>query len=251
MLAALSLIGLLRHRLVVACLAGAVWLTEIIITTVPSLNQSFSPSDNWDVMKMLTFVPIFLGGSLLYLYRDKIPDSGLLAWGCTFLVLLGLVLPVGNGVPAFTLTSMDLMAVFLAYPLLWLGIHLPFHQVGARNDYSYGVYIYAFPVQQLLFVWGVNRWGYWPYTLLAVAAVVPFAVASWWGIEKHALKLKTLSWPFPTRPGPKDAPSESVTAEARRSTSGKHRTAPAAEGLHVHGAQGRLVEEHLPFQATN
>jgi peptidoglycan/LPS O-acetylase OafA/YrhL len=159
-------------------------------------------------MKMLTFVPIFLGGSLLYLYRDKIPDSGLLAWGCTFLVLVGLVVPVGESEPTFTLTSMDLVAVFLTYPLLWLGIHLPLHRIGAHNDYSYGVYIYAYPVQQLLLVWGVARWGYWPYALISLAAVVPFAVASWWLIEKHALKLKGLQvpmkvgWGLPQEPPP-------------------------------------------------
>jgi peptidoglycan/LPS O-acetylase OafA/YrhL len=200
MLAALSLIGLLRHPVGVALLAGAVWLTEITITAAPSLNRQFTTAHNWDLMNMLTLVPIFLGGSLLFLYRDKIPDSGWLALGCSILVLLGLVLPVGNSTPEFTPTSMNLMAVFLAYPLLWLGIHLPLHMVGARNDYSYGVYIYAFPVQQMLVVWGVNRWGYWPYTLLAVVAIVPIAVASWWVIEKHALRLKTIKWPMPDQP---------------------------------------------------
>lgn len=213
MLAALSLIGLLRHRLAVALLAAAVWLTEITITAVPSLNRQFTTAHNWDLMNMLTFVPIFLAGSLLFLYRDKIPDSGWLALGCSILALLGLVLPVGNNTE-FTLTSMNLMAVFLAYPLLWLGIHLPLHMVGARNDYSYGVYVYAYPVQQVLVVWGVNRWGYWPYTLLAVVAIVPFAVASWWVVEKHALRLKTITWPRPiTRGSPlaEDPPTASRT----------------------------------------
>jgi peptidoglycan/LPS O-acetylase OafA/YrhL len=218
LLAAVSLIGLLRHRLAVAILAGVVWLTEIIITTVPSFNQTFSPSENWTVMKMLTFVPIFLGGSLLFLYRDKIPDSGLLAWGCTCLMMLGLILPVGWSLPTFSFTSMDLTAVFLTYPLVWLGIHLPLHKVGARNDYSYGVYIYAYPVGQLLVVWGVSRWGYWPYTLLTIAFVIPLAVASWWVIEKHALKLKTLNWPLFTKPGPRvaeDPNSEFAPTPAR------------------------------------
>jgi peptidoglycan/LPS O-acetylase OafA/YrhL len=214
MLAALSLIGLLRHRLAVAILAGSVWIAEIIITAIPSLNQSFSPADNWDLMKMLTFVPIFLGGSLLFLYRDKIPDSGLLAWGCALLVGLGLALPVGNSMPTFTLTSMDLTAVFLVYPLVWLGIHLPFHMIGAHNDYSYGVYIYAYPVQQLLVVWGVSRWGYWPYTLLAVALIFPIAMASWWGIEKHALKLKTLNLPRWTGSGPRVAEDRAIATRS-------------------------------------
>ncbi|MDA8355323.1 MAG: acyltransferase [Actinomycetota bacterium] len=201
LLAVLSVAGLLRHRLAVALLAATIWLTEIVITSVPQFNQHFSPSDNWDAMKLLTFVPVFLGGSLLYLYRDRVPDSGLLALACALAFLSGLVLPLGNSTPAFTLTSTDLTSVFLAYPLLWLGIHLPLHQVGARNDYSYGVYIYAFPVQQLLVNWGANRWGYWPYAFLSVAAVAPVAAASWWVVERHALRLKTVRWPLPTRLG--------------------------------------------------
>ena len=103
---------------------------------------------------------IFLSGSVLYLYREKIPDSGAIALGASVLFLAGLVIPVGYGAPYYQ-TSVDLTVVFFAYPLLWLGIHLPFTRVSAVNDYSYGIYIYAFPVQQILVVWGVNKWGYW------------------------------------------------------------------------------------------
>jgi peptidoglycan/LPS O-acetylase OafA/YrhL len=140
MLAALSVLGLLRHRLGVLILAVSVWAFEIVVTSVRSWNHSFSPSHHWYIMKMMTFVPVFLGGALLHLYRKKVPDSGVVAWGCALAFLLGLVLPLGNRIPAFTLTSMDLTSVFLVYPLVWLGIHLPMQRVGARNDYSYGIY---------------------------------------------------------------------------------------------------------------
>ncbi len=198
----LALIGLLRRRLMVAVIAALVWVAEIVVVSVPSLNHQFSPSQHWDLMKMMTFVPIFLAGSLLHLYREKVPDSGILAAGCALVFLSGLVLPIGNDSPTFTLTSVDVTAVALVYPLVWLGIHLPFQRVGARNDYSYGVYIYAYPVGQLLVVWGAAKWGYWPYALLSVAMVIPFAVASWWAIEKHALRLKTLRLSPPVRPDP-------------------------------------------------
>jgi peptidoglycan/LPS O-acetylase OafA/YrhL len=51
-------------------------------------------------------------------------------------------------------------------------------------DLSYGVYIYAFPVQQALALWGLLN------VLTAVAAVLPFAAASWFLVERPALKLK-------------------------------------------------------------
>jgi peptidoglycan/LPS O-acetylase OafA/YrhL len=65
--------------------------------------------------------------------------------------------------------------------------------VGAVNDYSYGIYIYAWPVSQLLAIWGVARWGYLPFTLLTIAATVPMAIGSWWLVEKRALSLKKLT----------------------------------------------------------
>jgi peptidoglycan/LPS O-acetylase OafA/YrhL len=37
---------------------------------------------------------------------------------------------------------------------------------------------------------GVQSWGYPAYLAATVAATVPLAVASWWLVEKHALRLK-------------------------------------------------------------
>jgi peptidoglycan/LPS O-acetylase OafA/YrhL len=51
-------------------------------------------------------------------------------------------------------------------------------------DLSYGIYIYAFPVQQALAAWGQLN------LATAVLAVLPFAVASWFLVEKPALTLK-------------------------------------------------------------
>ena len=207
LLAAFSVLGLLKRRLLVALIAGATWIAQIVIISVPGFATNFSPLNHWEFihlpgvgfqeysMALLGMVTIFLSGSVIYLYREKIPDSGVITLGATALVLVGLFIPVGHPTPLYNITSFALTAVFLAYPLIWLGIHLPFSKVGSVNDYSYGVYIYAFPVQQLLFLWGVNKWGYLPYTFLTILAVIPLAVASWWLIEKHALKLKRLKLP--------------------------------------------------------
>ena len=202
LLAALSVFGLLRRRSLVALIAAAAWIGEIVIVSNRTLSVRFYPISGWDwiaffgfkveVQKILVLVLIFLSGSLLYLYREKIPDSGTLMLGASVFFLAGFVIPIGHESPDYYQTSLDLTVVFLVYPLIWLGIHLPFARVGAVNDYSYGIYIYAFPIQQLLVIWGVNKWGYWSYTAVTLAIVIPFAVASWWLIEKHALRLKNL-----------------------------------------------------------
>ena len=188
-LGALAVLGLLRRRVAVLLITIALWVAEIVITSVPSLNAQVNLLNNLDLTRLLILVPTFLTGSLLYLYRDQLPDAGWIAAASTVLFLSGLFLPVGNNNPTFTLTSTDLTAIFAVYPLLWLAIHLPFHRIGATNDYSYGVYIYAFPVQQLLAMWGLAAWGYVPYTLSALAVTMALAVASWWLIERHALRL--------------------------------------------------------------
>lgn len=57
-------------------------------------------------------------------------------------------------------------------------------------DLSYGIYIYAFPVQQMLAIHGVLN------VATAVLAVIPFALMSWFLVERPALALK---------PGPRPA----------------------------------------------
>ena len=152
---------------------------------------------------------MFLAGAILYLYRDRVWDSGWLALGFVAVFAAGAWLPFfGQEMTRFNHYlpgATSVMAPALAYPLLWLGIHLPspFQKIGARNDYSYGVYIYGWPVQQLLGIWGVQHWGYVAFTLSSIAGAMVLAVLSWHLVEKHALRLKKFdpraAWTFSTR----------------------------------------------------
>ncbi|MEH0544875.1 acyltransferase [Streptomyces sp. B21-105] len=132
---------------------------------------------------------IYLGfafalGALIEVYRERIPVSDPLGFA-SLAVLLG-SLHYGYlftvGIPAF------------AYLLVWLAIRLPasFRRVGARNDYSYGIYIYGFLVQQTLAMLGYNRWGMPAYLSLTLVVTLLFAVASWHLVERPAMRLKDL-----------------------------------------------------------
>lgn len=185
--AVLALVGFLRHRFMTFTIAAAVWIwaAYICFAKVGTLNPS--------LVRFVGLLPLFLAGTLLYLYWDKIPDSGWLALGSTAIFVGSLWLPFGTEEDfafAHRLNAPALFCVALAYPMIWLGIHLPFHKIGSRNDYSYGIYLYAAAVQQLLAVLDAQRWGMPVYMALTVVITVPLAVASWWIVEKHALKLK-------------------------------------------------------------
>ncbi len=190
LLLALVLVGLLRRRTVVLGITGGIFLIIGLGTFVPGWSTQFDPNHYWFLMNLLRFASVFLVGSLVYLYRERIPDSGWLALASGALFFGALWLPSGGHLPQNQFTDGSFFSPAIVYPVLWLGAHLPLQRVGSKNDYSYGVYIYAYPVQQLLAMWGVIRFGFLAFTGLAILITVPLAVCSWWGIEKHALKLK-------------------------------------------------------------
>ena len=204
MLAALAVFGLLRRRAVVLALAGLTWAVEFAVSA--GLNTQLHTLDGsiFYLGHLAVFIPLFLTGSVIYLYRDRIMDSGLLALALSAVFVASLWWPLDLPTNRFTgqIGGAALWAPALVYPLLWLGFHLPFQRFGAKNDYSYGIYIYAWPVQELLVVWGVQRLGYPAYVLIGVMATVPFAVASWWLVEKRALALKKISVPAVFRRSP-------------------------------------------------
>jgi peptidoglycan/LPS O-acetylase OafA/YrhL len=202
MLALFAMSGILRHRWIVAILAAAAWGAELVITWNSALNAQINIFTATDATRLLQLVPIFLTGTLLYLYRDKVPDSIWLAAASAVLVALSFVIPLDGRDREFGLTLTNVFAPALAYLMIWLGIHLPLYKVGVRNDYSYGIYIYGYPVAQLLAVWGVYRWGAVGYLSSVTLLTALFAVGSWWLIEKHALRLKKIGLTRP--PAPRD-----------------------------------------------
>jgi peptidoglycan/LPS O-acetylase OafA/YrhL len=123
-----------------------------------------------------------------------------LAAASAVLVALSFLIPLDGRDREFGLTLTNVFAPALGYLMIWLGIHLPLYKVGNRNDYSYGIYIYGYPVTQLLAVWGVYRWGVVGFTSSVVLLTVLFAVGSWWLIEKNALRLKKIGLTRPSRP---------------------------------------------------
>ncbi len=175
--AVLAALGLLVRRRVVVGIAVFIWIAEVTAFFDPSLFPS--------AQYALRFGAIFVVGALVYLYRDVIADSGTLAFALAALAALGTTL----GHPLSHVADL-VSGPALVYPVLWLGAHLPFRAVGATNDLSYGVYIYAFPVGQLLALGHVQRHGYFVMALATVAATLPLAAASWWGVERWALRAR-------------------------------------------------------------
>ncbi|MBS3180157.1 MULTISPECIES: acyltransferase family protein [unclassified Pseudoclavibacter] len=123
----------------------------------------------------------FAAGAVVYFLRDRIRVS----W-----IWLGIATAVTGVFYAAGLLHWVGQLPFAVLVLL-AGAKLPI-RIGARNDISYGVYIWGAPVQQCLALAGGATFGPWIYALLALVATTPLALASWFWIESPALRLKSV-----------------------------------------------------------
>lgn len=84
------------------------------------------------------------------------------------------------------------LLLFLPYITMSWALASPafFGRVFAVNDYSYGVYLWAFPVQQILVTaLGPHAMGLMAYSVLAFCCTLPFAMLSWFLVERPASRI--------------------------------------------------------------
>jgi peptidoglycan/LPS O-acetylase OafA/YrhL len=128
------------------------------------------------------YVVHFLTGMLCYYYRERIIISPL------FFLLL---------IPSLIFLSLRLdiyrYTVFLLIPMLVMSAGAfavdQVKKITPRPDLSYGIYVFAFPVQQLVANY-LHPAGALEFFILSLIAVCPLALLSWYGVEKKALRLK-------------------------------------------------------------
>ncbi len=170
----LGVIGLLKRR----------WTIPILFVMALCWSAYVSYPTNamqtWPQM-LSRFAIMFAAGALLHRYKDSIPAK----WS---LVAVGLAVVVASaGLANYRVVA----ALPLAYAIIASGALLKSQYLNLKTDISYGVYIYAFPIQQLLVIVGVAAYGPVALFLAATAITVPLAALSWFVIEKPAMTLKS------------------------------------------------------------
>jgi peptidoglycan/LPS O-acetylase OafA/YrhL len=128
------------------------------------------------------FIYFLCGGAFFHL-RRAIPYRP---------VLFALSLVAGSVLLQETSTRV-FASPFLTYCIVFLGLtRLPQPKIIATGDYSYGVYLYHYPLLQIV----VNTFphiGVYGLGLVAFPFVFAFAAASWHFVEKPTLRLKAVS----------------------------------------------------------
>lgn len=121
----------------------------------------------------------FLTGSALYFNREKLLFGRTANW--LFAVALMTSLLLWN-----TKYILVIGGIAFSFIFLWVGVSWSDRVIRRKFDYSYGIYIYAFPVQQIL----INKTdlGFWPSMLASMAVTVSLAAFSWHVVEKPFLR---------------------------------------------------------------
>lgn len=130
-----------------------------------------------------TLVQCFLYGIGLYLYRDKIAWSPVLGALSLIATLACLTVPSGD----------YLAPLPAAYFTAYLGLMQPKRiRLISTGDYSYGIFLYGFPVQQaVVAVMGSAGTVWYANLLFSFPITFCLAVFSWWCVEKPALSFKS------------------------------------------------------------
>jgi peptidoglycan/LPS O-acetylase OafA/YrhL len=147
-------------------------------------------------------------GMLLYLIRDRVPMSGKLAALATALLILA-------GWQNHPLILPDMAALVGPYLILWLAYqpYLRFARFGRFGDFSYGIYIYAFPIQQLMVHFLLPGVRAWQVFVLSYPVIVALAALSWHLVERPSLRQRRrISRSSNPRPGATATPRADVLA---------------------------------------
>lgn len=160
--------------------AALTWITLSFVCSVIVFVGNQLQASEQRYYDILMFISTFFIGAVFYNFRAKIPLNGWL-----MLILLACI-PWFKG----SLLTPLYIPLTIVYSVLVLA-YLPAGSIRKYNkfgDYSYGLYIYAFPVQQSLAYYFDLSFA--EMVLWTTLITLPIAILSWHLIESPALKLK-------------------------------------------------------------
>jgi peptidoglycan/LPS O-acetylase OafA/YrhL len=179
-IAVVSLVGALQQTR--RALLAAFFLVWGLITfqwLEPASFQAIFPPFAGSLFMLVLY---FLSGALAFLYRNEVGYSRVRLGLCGLVLLSGAVVGWSGIIAPLT----------LPYLFLWLTCKLPLQRFEKRGDYSYGLYIYAFPIQQTLAFFQLPAAGFLTYFLSAILLTTLCAMVSHHLVEAPCLRFKNV-----------------------------------------------------------
>ena len=181
--AILVFLGVLqKSRFTIVAITFILAALQLMNLVSPGATESFAPYLADPFVVSLGFV--FSVGASIGIYADRIILNN----------RMGLASGVISAVSLFQGGWSFIGSITFPFFLLWLACSLPkiFQKIGQKNDYSYGVYVYGFLVQQTTAHFGVHNLGAYTWMLISLGGTLLLAILSWHILEKPAMKLKSI-----------------------------------------------------------
>ena len=207
MVAVLGMLALLRRSVLLA--AGGLLLLLCVTPLAPFAKASAGGTTSGNLTLVIMLIATFVLGSLAYSVRSRLR----LSWIVVVVLMIVWVVTWDSG----WVRATGVLAI--AFTVLVFAFRTPawLRRLTAPGDVSYGIYVYAFPVQQsVAAIWhGVD-----PLVMFAIAYPVTYGLAflSWRIIERPALAHKRVV--APRRPEPArqvESPDGAHDADGSRS----------------------------------
>lgn len=143
----------------------------------------------FDAVRLAKLGAVFFGAACLYLYRQRVP----LHWPAAVAMLVACA-----WVPSAPLQNV-LLVMLVPYATVAVAMAPPRQLAGAwDNDLSYGIYVYAYPVQQFVSEIAQSRqWGWAAAFMGSLLLTLMLAALSWRWIERPALRFKPARAAYP------------------------------------------------------
>lgn len=178
-LAMLSVLGIVAKRanLLLVVIAAQVALAVFMLVKPDQLSHG------------RLAVLCFLVGILFHLYANVIPLTATLFWASVMAIVVMCAVPG----PEF------LIALPAVYATVYLGtLNPPRYRRLLSGDYSYGMYLYGFPLQQALMVL-LPGLAWYENAAAGIILALGAAYLSWWFVEKPTQALKPALLRFEAR----------------------------------------------------
>lgn len=166
-----------------ACTVGTLVLSLLYAQYFPSWRLVVYGSNLVDALPLLPY--FFLGSLCSFPQAKKVFN---LQGGIALIVLAAVI------APAIVSEALRELIVFLTFPYFILSLSLTdrpiFSKWFAKSDFSYGLYLYGFPIQQITYrLLASKGFSTFEMALICFAITLLFAIFSWYLIEKNAQKL--------------------------------------------------------------
>jgi peptidoglycan/LPS O-acetylase OafA/YrhL len=180
--ALLLVCGLLRRRFVLVTMFAASVVVSVLFQT-----RGWVLGGKWlgvllgSPQLWARLLPLYLAGVVFHLYRDRVRLSASGALVAAGALLAACFVPFG------WTALFPLAGTYLAF---WLAFspRVRLYGFGRYGDFSYGTYLYAFPVEQLIMRAIGRPVAPWMLFGCALPVTLLMAAASWYGVERWFLR---------------------------------------------------------------